>query len=85
MVGDRGNDAMCENNMINKNQGNDVTSENEIIKAMMFDDYIDNENKNVGKSVGEQENPTARVKKLNLQCQNKRSVPKRMRTLTISI
>ena len=41
-VGDRENDAMCEHNMIIENGGNDEMSENDMMNAIAFDDYIDN-------------------------------------------
>ena len=66
LVGDRENDAMCEHNEIIGNGGNDEMSANDMMNAIAFDDYIDNENENVGISVGDRENDTSRMKILNI-------------------
>ena len=57
---------MCEHNEIIGNGGNDKMSANDMMNAIAFDDYIDNENENVGILVGDRENDTSRMKILNI-------------------
>jgi hypothetical protein len=65
-VGDQENDAMYEHSKKTENRGNHMTSENDTRNEMVFDDYSDNKNDNVGNLVGDRENDAARMKMFNL-------------------
>jgi hypothetical protein len=65
-VGDRDDNVMCEHSKINEILGNNKTAVNDTRSSKMFDEKSENNNENVGISVGHRENDTARMKWFNL-------------------
>ncbi len=54
-VGDRDNDVMCEHSKINEIRGNNKSAVNNTRSSKMFDEKSENNNENIGNSVGDQE------------------------------